>query len=86
MEGASDDRSVTEKRTNGVQTVVTFVSLRVYLHRAETNFCLIFENLSRSKAWFIRNVFCAVFLEYLKWVECIPLMMFTHDVTKCKIY
>ena len=28
--------------------------------------------------------FCTIFLSVLKWVECIPLVMFTYDVTKCK--
>ena len=31
-------------------------------------------------AWFTRNVFCII----LKWVKRIPLLLFTHDVTKCK--
>ena len=30
-----------------------------------------------------RNVFCTVFLIVLKWVECIPMVVFTHDITKC---
>ena len=28
--------------------------------------------------------FCTVFLTVLKFVECIPLVLFTHNVTKCK--
>ena len=44
VDGASDDWSTTEKRTSRVQTVVTFVLLRVYLHRAQTKiFCVRFR-------------------------------------------
>ena len=28
--------------------------------------------------------FCTIFLTILKWVEWIPMVMFTYDVTKCK--
>ena len=28
-----------------------------------------------TEAWFIRNVFCAVFLTLLKWVEYIPMVL-----------
>ena len=33
---------------------------------------------------FVFDVFCTVILTILKWVECIPLMMFTNDITKYK--
>ena len=37
------------------------------------------------KACFTRNVFCTVFfLTVLKWVECIPTVLFTHNVKKIK--
>ena len=36
------------------------------------------------KAWFTRNVYCTVFLTVLKWVECIPLVPFTHEIKNVK--
>ena len=39
-----------------------------------------------SLTWieFTRNVFCTVCPSIFKWIQCIPLMLFAHDVTNVK--
>ena len=36
--------------------------------------------VAEAKARFTPNVFCTDFLTILKWVYCIPIVLFTHDV------
>ena len=42
-----------------------------------------FFHLNGLKTWFTRNVFCTVFLTVLKWVECISVVLFRHDLKIC---
>ena len=36
------------------------------------------------KAWFIHNAFCTVFIFALKWIKCVTMVMFTHDIKMSK--
>ena len=56
-------------------TIICFpVHLMVQLHWPKSR--ILHVEWPWSQAWFTRNIFCTV----LKWVECIPLVLFTHQI------